>query len=69
MVGQHVDVGAVGNGENMGWHFITTLATVQLSATQSVYGVTLVGIDSNAEKSGVSLFGDKFFVGFIKKQI
>lgn len=55
MVGQHVDVGTVRNGENVGWNFITPLTTVQFGATVCVYGVTFVRIDSDTEKSGVGL--------------
>lgn len=55
VVGQHVDVGTVRNGENVGWNFITPLTTVQFGATVCVYGVTFVRIDSDTEKSGVGL--------------
>lgn len=56
VVGQHVDVGTVRNGKNMGWHFITALTTVHLSATVGIDGVALVGIDGNAEKTGIGLY-------------
>lgn len=52
---KHVNVGAVRNGENMGWNFIPPLASVQLSATVGVHGESFVRIDSNAEQSGVGL--------------
>lgn len=55
VVGQHVDVGTVRDGENVGWHLITALATVHLSATVRVHGVTLVGVDGDTEKAGVGL--------------
>lgn len=57
VVGQHVDVGTVRDGENMGWHLITALATVHLSATVGIHRVALVRIDGNAEKTGVGLDG------------
>lgn len=56
VIGQHVDVGTVRDGENMGWHLITALATVHLSATVGIHGVALVRIDGNAEKTRVGLF-------------
>lgn len=59
MVGQHVDVGTVRNGENMWWDFITTLTTVHLSTTVRVDREPLVRVDSDAEKSRVGLRGGK----------
>lgn len=56
VIGQHVDVGTVRDGENMGWHFVTALATVHLGATVGIHGVTLVRIDGHAEKAGVGLW-------------
>lgn len=56
VVGQHVNIGTIRNGEQMGRHFITTLATVHLGDTQGVQRPTLVGIDDNAEQSGVGLW-------------
>jgi hypothetical protein len=55
LTGQHVNVGTVRNGEDMGWDFITPLATVQLGAAVGVDGEALVGVDSDAEKTRVSL--------------
>lgn len=55
VVGQHVDVSTIRNGEDVGWHFITALTTVHLSATVRVHWVTLVRIDGNAEKTGIGL--------------
>jgi hypothetical protein len=39
----------------MGWDFITPLATVQLGAAVGVDGEALVGVDSDAEKTRVSI--------------
>lgn len=75
VVGQHVDVGTIRNGENVGWHFITALTTVHLSATVGIYGVTLVGIDGNAEKTRVGLYichgekNNKYFINKILRKI
>lgn len=55
MVGQHLDVRVVRDGENMGRHLITALATVHLRATVGVHRVALVRIDGNAEKARVRL--------------
>lgn len=55
MVGQHVDVGTVRNGEDVGWHFRTTLTTVKLGTTEGVHGESLVRVDSHTEETGVSL--------------
>lgn len=55
VVGQHVDVSAVRNGEDVGWHLRTTLATVQASASGRVHGESLVGVDSHTEETRVRL--------------
>lgn len=55
VVGQHVDVGTVRDGENVGWHLVTALATVHLGATHRVHGEPLVRIDGDAEKTRVGL--------------
>uniref|UniRef100_A0A2M4DMR2 Uncharacterized protein n=1 Tax=Anopheles darlingi TaxID=43151 RepID=A0A2M4DMR2_ANODA len=55
MVGQHVDVGTVRHGEQMGRHFITALATVHLGATVGIQRVTLVRVDDNAEQARVGV--------------
>lgn len=55
VVGQHVDISTVRNGEDVGWHFRTTLATVQLGATEGVHGESLVGVDGHAEETRVRL--------------
>ena len=55
LTGQHVDVGTVRNGEDVGWHFISPLASVELGAPVGVHRVALVGVDSHAEQTGVGL--------------
>jgi hypothetical protein len=55
LTGKHVYVGTVRNSKDVRWDFIPPLASVQLGATKGVYGEPLVGVDSNAEKSGVCL--------------
>jgi len=55
LTGQHVDVSTVRDGEYVGWHFITPLATVQFGTPKSVDRVTLVGVDGHAEETGVGL--------------
>lgn len=55
VVGQHVDVSTVRDGENVGRHFVTALTTVHLSATHRVHGEPLVRIDGDAEEAGVGL--------------
>lgn len=55
LTGKHVYVSTVRNGKNMGWHFITPLTTVQFSTPVCVYWETLVWIDSDAEKTRISL--------------
>ena len=55
LTGQHVDVSTVRYGEDVGWHFITPLATVQFGTPKSVDRVTLVGVDGHAEETGIGL--------------
>lgn len=43
----------------MGWHFITTLATVHLGDTEGIQWPTLVRVDDNTEEARVGLKGDK----------
>lgn len=52
---QHVHVGTVGDGENVGRDLITALANVDLGGTGGVNRVTLVGIDGNTEKPRVGV--------------
>lgn len=56
VVGQHVDVCAVGNGENVGGHFRTTLASVQLGTSERVHGEPLVRVDGHTEETRVRLW-------------
>lgn len=58
VVGQHVNVGAVGNGENVGWHLRTTLASVKLGTSERVHGESLVRVDGHTEETRVRLYGD-----------
>lgn len=55
MVGQHVDVGTVRDGEDVGGHLRTTLASVELGTTEGVHRESLVGVDSHTEETGVRL--------------
>lgn len=56
VVGQHVYVGTVGNGENVGRHLRTTLATVEPGTSCGVHGESLVGVDSHTEETRVRLW-------------
>merc|ERR1712015_375984 len=51
----HATVGAFSNGPQMGWDFITPLAEVDLGAPEGVERISLVGVDDNHEKTGVSM--------------
>jgi len=53
LTGHQVDVSTVRDGEDVGWHFITPLATVQFGTPTSVDRVTLVGVDGHS--TGVGL--------------
>lgn len=55
LTGQHVDVSTVRDGEDMRWHFITPLATVQFGTPKRVDRETLVRVDGHAEETRVSL--------------
>ena len=55
LTGQHVDVSTVRDGEDVRWHFITPLTTVQFFTPKSVDRVTLVGVDGHTEETGVGL--------------
>lgn len=52
---QHLGVGAVGDGEQVGRHLISPLASVHLHHAVRVDGEPLVGIDHHAEQARVSL--------------
>merc|ERR1719443_2193067 len=55
LVGQHVPVGSLCNGPQMGWDLITSLAKVDLAAPVGVQGITLVGVDNNNEETRVGV--------------
>jgi hypothetical protein len=55
LTGQHVDVSTVRYGEDVGWHFITSLATVQFGTPKRVDRETLVRVDGHAEETRVCL--------------
>lgn len=55
VVGQHVDVSAIGNGENVRRNFRATLASVQPGASGRVHGEPLVRVDGHTEETRVSL--------------
>lgn len=46
---QHIYVGTIRNGKNMRRDFASSLASVDLSTAIRVNGVSLVGINGNAE--------------------
>ena len=48
---QHVLVGVIGDGEQMGWHFNLPLSPVFGNNGVFVDGEATVGVDSYAEKS------------------
>lgn len=56
VVGQHVDVGTVGDSEDVGWHFRTALATVQPGTSCRVHGESLVRVDGDTEETRVRLW-------------
>merc|ERR1719245_2698315 len=55
LVGQHVPVGSLSNGPQMGWDLITSLAKVDLTAPVGVQRITLVGVDNNNEETRVGV--------------
>ena len=58
-LGHHTLVSALGDGEQVGRDLVPPLADVQLDHTVGVDGVTLVGVDDNAEQTRVSLIRTK----------
>lgn len=52
---QHVRVGSITNAEDVRRDFSSSLSLVHVDDTRGVDGIPFVGIDSNAEKSRVSL--------------
>ncbi|GMR36121.1 hypothetical protein PMAYCL1PPCAC_06316, partial [Pristionchus mayeri] len=55
VVDEHVPVGFVRDGEEMGGHLSTTLAHEHTAYGVSVDGKSLVGVDHNAEETGVDV--------------
>ena len=55
LTGQHVLVSAVGNSEDVGRHFVTPFASVDLHGAVGVDGETLVRVDGHAEETRVGL--------------
>ena len=55
MVGHHLLVSTVRDGKQVRGNLIPPLADVELDNPVGVDGITLVGVDDNAEKTGVSL--------------
>merc|ERR1719322_673753 len=55
LVGQHVPVGSLSNGPQMGWDLITSLAKVDLADSVGVQRITLVGVDNNNEETRVGV--------------
>jgi hypothetical protein len=51
----HATIGTFSNGPQMGRDFIAPLAEVDLGAPEGVERITLVGVDDNHEKTGVSM--------------
>merc|ERR1719443_178559 len=55
LVLQHVPVGSLSNGPEMGWDLITSLTEIDLAAPVSVQRITLVGVDNNNEEARVGV--------------
>ena len=55
MILQHVPVGSLGDGPQMGWDLIPPLAQVHLDHSLGVDGVPLVGVDDNTEETRVGV--------------
>jgi len=55
LVHDHVSVCLIGGGEQVRRHLVTSLAHVVLDDGLGVDGQTLVGVDDDAEKTGVGL--------------
>ena len=52
---QHVLVGGIDDGEDVRRHFRGTFSTVQLDDLVGIDGQSHVGVDGDAEKTGVGL--------------
>merc|ERR1719486_1636542 len=55
LVLEHVPVGALSNGPEMGWALVPPLAKVDLAHPVGVERVTLVGVDNHNEETGVGV--------------
>merc|ERR1711899_147185 len=55
LVLEHVPVGALSNGPEMGWALVPPLAKVDLAHPVGVKRVTLVGVDNHNEETGVGV--------------
>lgn len=55
LTSKHIDVCTVRDGENMGWHFATSFASIKFRASKSVYGESSVGVDGYTEEARVGL--------------
>ena len=52
---QHVLVGVVHNGEDVGRHFLLPLTTVHLHDSVGIDGQSLVGVHSDTKQTGICL--------------
>merc|ERR1719270_3207838 len=55
LVGQHVPVGSLSNGPEMGWDLITSLAKINLADSVGVQRIPLVRVDNNNEETRVGV--------------
>merc|ERR1719150_209835 len=55
LVGQHVPVGALGDGPQMGRDLIAPLTKIDLAHSVGVQRITLVGVDNNHKKTRVGM--------------
>merc|ERR1719443_1191546 len=55
LVLQHVPVGSLSNGPEMGWDLITSLTKIDLADSVGVQRITLVGVDNNNEETRVGV--------------
>ncbi len=55
---QHVPVGLVGDGIDVGRHLMALLATIQLHYFLCVDGIESVGVDHHTEQARVGLGGE-----------
>ena len=55
LTSDHVVVGVVSHSKQMGWHLCPLLALVLLHHVLAVHRQSAVGVDGNAEQTGVGL--------------